>query len=161
MDANPDDAQRDARWMTFGEFAAARGINRASAIRTIRRKRWRRQKDNHGTVRALIPADWQTPSPDHPDDQPEGDPHDRPDDRHPDHADLLPQALAALENAVTGLREQLTAADARADELRVERDAARADAKTALDALDQIKRADDARKARGRLRRVWDGWRGW
>jgi chromosome segregation ATPase len=95
-----EDSPEDGRWLTFGEFAAARGISRESAIRTIRRKRWRRQKDNHGTVRALIPADWQSPLPD----RPEDDPGDRPEDHAPVSA-FHAQALAALEDALAALRE--------------------------------------------------------
>jgi hypothetical protein len=44
--------------------------------------------------------------------------------------------------------------------LRERVEAAQAETQKALQALDQIRRADEARKARGRLRRAWDGWRG-
>jgi hypothetical protein len=41
-------------------------------------------------------------------------------------------------------------------------DAARAEARVAQDAAEGLRaaEAEAARKARGRLRRVWDGWRG-
>jgi hypothetical protein len=39
-------------------------------------------------------------------------------------------------------------------------DAARQDAQAVQEAAAALRRADDARKARGRLRRAWDGWRG-
>jgi hypothetical protein len=45
------------RWMTYPELAAARGISRASAARLVRRRKWRRQTDNQGAVRILVPAE--------------------------------------------------------------------------------------------------------
>jgi len=96
-DHPPDEA--DAQWMTFAELAAARGISRDSAIALVRRKRWRRQRDNRGHTLALVPNDGPelrraipVIQGDHP-----------PDNRGvtPFHA----QALAALEDALTALRE--------------------------------------------------------
>ena len=43
--------------MTFAELAVARGISKDSAIALVRRKRWRRQRDNTGFVIALVPND--------------------------------------------------------------------------------------------------------
>src|SRR4051794_18662442 len=56
MDSRPD-SDDEARWMTYAEIAAARGISRASAERLVNRQkgRWRRQADNKGTVRFLVP----------------------------------------------------------------------------------------------------------
>jgi hypothetical protein len=58
MQDSTEDTSPDARWMTFDELGQARGISRSSAIKLIRRHKWRRQKDNEGHVRALVPAAW-------------------------------------------------------------------------------------------------------
>jgi hypothetical protein len=57
---------------------------------------------------------------------------------------------------------QQTAAELRDRLDSVERDLAVAqhDAQTAQQAAGALRRVDEARKARGRLRRAWDGWRG-
>jgi len=44
--------------MTFAELAEVRRISKASAIKLIRRHGWRRQRDNKGHVRALVPLPW-------------------------------------------------------------------------------------------------------
>jgi hypothetical protein len=227
MQDNPEE-----RWMTFAELADARGISRESAIRLIRKKRWRRQRDNRGNVIALIPDPWADPP-----DRPADDPAERPAEQANNPAEprwaingFHTQALATLDTAVTTLREQLVRAEARADsadqradqaearadaaesdsrradaliadlegalrakdtelaEYRVavdqarteaqqaqkaanglreraesaERDlaVARHDAGAAQQAAAELRLAEEARKARGRLRRAWDGWRG-
>jgi hypothetical protein len=95
----------------------------------------------------------------------------------------ITRAVSALEAAVAGLREQLGRAEGRADRaeatavtereradaLRTQLEAAREEARAATAQIAQaeaeadaaeLRQADDARKARGRLRRAWDGWRG-
>ena len=55
----------DGRWLSYVELAALRGISRDSAERLVRRKGWRRQADNQGNVRILVPnpiADGRTDS---------------------------------------------------------------------------------------------------
>ena len=122
--------------MTFAELADARGISRESAIRLIRKKRWRRQRDNRGNVIALIPDPWADP-PDRPADDPEERPADAPAERANNPAEprgatngFHTQALATLDTAVTTLREQLVRAEARADaaDQRADQAEARVDA---------------------------------
>jgi hypothetical protein len=48
--------------MTYTELAAARRIATSSAIKLVLRRGWRRQKDNHGTMRALVPPEWCEPA---------------------------------------------------------------------------------------------------
>jgi hypothetical protein len=265
-DIIPDDSPdaEGARWLTYRQLAEARGISRLSAERLVRRHRWRRQADNQGVARVLVPPEWVEAVD-------SGGTDVTPDTREdisPDRR-LLAGAMAALESAVTGLRAQLdeanrrgAAAEARvialeadnrakdaalanasehadaeittlrdaADGMRntlsrtedravrseqrvteaearivgletdlrakdseiaeqrgvadharaearsaqqmaadlhdrldsAERDLAVAqhDAQTAQQAAGALRRADEARKARGRLRRAWDGWRG-
>jgi hypothetical protein len=48
---------QDGRWMTYAELAQARGIDRQSAVKLVRRQGWRRQPGNHGEVRIFVPAE--------------------------------------------------------------------------------------------------------
>ena len=57
-----DMAEDNGRWMTFAELAAARGISRASASRLVRRRKWRRQTENQGSVRILVPTEDNEPA---------------------------------------------------------------------------------------------------
>jgi hypothetical protein len=75
-------------------------------------------------------------------------------------ADRLERDLAAAMEvtgkavqAADGLRADLAAAQTVAEQ-------ARAEARKARDAADELRRESDDRRARGRLRRAWDGWRG-
>jgi hypothetical protein len=47
------------RWMTYGEIAEQRGIDRASAVVLVRRNKWQRRPMGDGTARiqVLVPAD--------------------------------------------------------------------------------------------------------
>jgi hypothetical protein len=56
-----DTMSDSARWRAFAELAAARGISQASASRLVRRRRWRRQTDNQGRVRVLVPSEDNEP----------------------------------------------------------------------------------------------------
>jgi hypothetical protein len=62
MDMRADDAA-DGQWLTHAEIAAMRGISTASAIKLALRHHWRKQKDNRGTLRCLVPADFIGPQP--------------------------------------------------------------------------------------------------
>jgi hypothetical protein len=93
----PPDSTADegdgARWMSFAELASTRQISKASAIKLIRRHHWRRQRDNEGRVRALVPAAWATPE----------TPVER--DREPDSTADISRAISALQDALVTLRE--------------------------------------------------------
>ncbi len=52
----------DARWLSYDEIAALRGIDRASAIRMVRRKHWAKQDANDGTTRVASPGNSSEPS---------------------------------------------------------------------------------------------------
>jgi hypothetical protein len=131
-----------ARWMSFAELGAARGISKASAIKLVRRHGWRRQRDNQGHVRALVPLTWAQDDRDG-----EGDNlGDSTADNPPDNG-LMAGALAALEDAVAGLRGQLDVANARVDEesARADRaDAALTGERVRADALRE--RLDDVQR---------------
>jgi hypothetical protein len=99
------DEDADSRWMTYGELAEARRIAPSSAIKLVLRRGWRRQKDNHGIMRALVPPAWFEPA--------LGRSFNA--DAH------ISQAIGALEASVTALRERAEAAEHAA---RIERERA-------------------------------------
>ena len=64
MDGRADngaDAEPGSRWLTHRQLAEIRGISTASAIKLALRHGWRKQKDNRGTVRCLVPPEWINP----------------------------------------------------------------------------------------------------
>jgi hypothetical protein len=167
----------DGQWLTYSQIAALRGIDRRSAERLVRRRGWRRQPDNAGFVRALVPADVLTP-----DIGPDGD-RTTPDtsrDAGPDvHAFAV--AIATIEATVTIIRGELSRANDRADkaELRAEAAekqvaelidrmeglgtrlaAAQAALATAEAAAEALRRADEARRSARLLARLRAAWRG-
>jgi hypothetical protein len=177
LDSHPGGSHpgnQDGRWMTFAELAATRGITRASAIRMVRRKRWRRMQDNQGRALTLVPEEWLARPDDGPEDHPEGSATERHPDGPGDTGLFHAKALATLETAVVALTNQLAKADARvADtEGRLTQTAARlADAETranearaeAAAAQGRVERLEAEQRtwwARGRLRRVWAAWWG-
>ena len=102
--------------------------------RLVRSKRWRRQTDNHGAVRVLVPAEAINRAAENP------------------RAELN-RLVGVLEAAIAALRERTSAADSRAD-------AAEARAATLQTEVEALRQADAARKGRGRLARLRAAWRG-
>jgi hypothetical protein len=111
------------RWMSYAELAEARGIDKLSAMRMARRRRWLKQTANDGTVRVLVPETVLETR--------QADPRDIPSDvvrrisaletREKMLGELVEQGRAEaveLREQVAGLREERAAALARADELR-------------------------------------------
>jgi hypothetical protein len=106
MDRPPDEVE-DGRWLSYAEIAAARGINKLSAERLVRRHRWRRQPDNQGGVRIFVPLTWvESPAQLADTDQADSGPDVKPD---------IEEAVAALEAALAVLADQLMRERARAD----------------------------------------------
>jgi hypothetical protein len=171
------DEEPDSRWMTYTELATARRITTSSAIKLVLRRGWRRQKDNHGTMRALVPPDCCEPAPGK-----NGD------------ADVK-EAIGALEASVAALRDRAEAAEqmARLERERADRavqardgelmrgnslrdriDTLRTDLAEALEALEiarheaweamqaaeERREADATWHALGRFERVRRAWRG-
>lgn len=130
MGGDTGDAGDGTRWMTYDELAAARGINRASAIRLTFRKHWPRRTGNDGQARVAVPPDAQVPPPDN---------------THGGIPDSIPNAThdatggATLDNRAMEalIRERADQAEARADRAEAQEAAARA-------RLDQVERARDA-----------------
>jgi hypothetical protein len=63
MDTKTDsatDSSDGSRWLTYGELAEIRGIDKRSVVKLAGRHRWRRQKDNQGYTRVLVPNEWAT-----------------------------------------------------------------------------------------------------
>jgi hypothetical protein len=114
------DDDPDSRWMTVAELAESRGISKASAARLVRRKPWRRMKDNRGVTRIYVPIGEELPQ-------------ERPADALADiRTDALPdvqaivsakdETIANLREHVADLRTALGKAESRADELQTELD---------------------------------------
>jgi hypothetical protein len=105
--------QDDGRWLTYPELAAARGIDKASAIRLATRKHWRRQRDNRRVVRVLVPPEWLSPRYQSMD-QSGDDDMDRSGDRE-GFAAALASVEAAHAGEVAALHGQITGLKALAD----------------------------------------------
>ena len=188
-DADARSDTGDGSWMTYGQLAEARQIGRRAAVRLAQRHRLRRQPGNDGSVRVWVPADMAVSSAFRPF-PPASPPATVPAspevaDVRPDASADAPQALGVLEAALRAADARADAAQALVDRLVAELADARADAgvrldrvigdlaaaearardaeqaaRIALGTVESLQRADEARKARGRLRRAWDGWRG-
>jgi hypothetical protein len=164
-----DDTADDPCWLTHAELAAARGISTASAIKLALRHRWQKQRDSHGTLRCLVPADFIGPAPD-----------PRADARADTRADLS-AAITTLQATVTLLSDQLHHERARADTAEAERDdlrdklaaaqvecavaqgqaeAATARAVAAVEAKRKLRDAEVERRTRGRWARLRGAWQG-
>jgi hypothetical protein len=162
-------------WLTYREIGARLGLN-VEAVRTrVRRAGWRTQPGNDGRTRVLVPVEAVV-EPVKPDGEGVNDRVNRTGD-----LTGLVALLTAAEARVSRLERQLEAERDRVNEARSEADqlrrelaqqTARTDqakqasteaeqaARIATDALNVARRAEEARKARGRLRRVWVAWRG-
>jgi hypothetical protein len=96
------DTSYDGRWLTYQELANIRHISKTSAIRLVMRHRWRRQRDNQGGVRILVPSDMLAS---------DRSSHDAPDDASSDTSPAFEIALTAIEAAhaaeVAALRVQV------------------------------------------------------
>jgi hypothetical protein len=169
----------DSRWMSFSELAAMRRIATSSAIKLVKRRGWRCQIDNHGTMRALVPPEWSEPAP----------------GREFDPGGLVTHAISVLEASVTALRERAEAAEQatrtereradravqsrdgerqRANSLRDRIDALQADlaaaemeidearraAAAATECAEALRQADARRHGLGRLARIREAWGG-
>jgi hypothetical protein len=119
----------DSRWMSFSELAQTRRIATSSAIKLVKRRGWRCQMDNHGTMRALVPPEWSEPAP-----RKDFDP-----------GSLVTHAISALEASVATLRERAEAAEQaartereRADRAVQSRDAERQRSNSLRDRIDAL-----------------------
>jgi len=169
MDIRVDDTADGACWLTHAEVAAARGISTASAIKLALRHHWRKQRDNHGTLRCLVPADFIGPPPDL-----------RADARADGRADLS-AVITTLQAAVSLLGEELRLERTRAATAEAERDdlrdklaiaqvghavvQGRAEAATtravaAVEAKRKLREAEVERRTRSRWVRLRAAWRG-
>jgi hypothetical protein len=122
----------DSRWMSYAELAEARRITASSASKLVVRRGWRRQKDNHGIMRALVPPEWSEPAP----------------GKNFEPGAHVSQAISALEQAVVAMRERAEAAERaaqtereRADRAIQSRDGERSRANALRDRIDAL-RAD-------------------
>ena len=95
--------------MSYADLGRARGISAASAKRLAIRRHWRRHQGNDGTARVAVPVTEASPR--------EAKPGDDTGDVT-GNSGLLAGALAALEDAVQVLREQLERSERGRDDAR-------------------------------------------
>jgi hypothetical protein len=176
--------------MSYAELGRARGISAPSAKRLSNRRRWRKQAGNDGTTRVAVPVGEAVPRETDPEDISGDVPpihtqalaalQDAVSALRAQLADANTRTdralslLADAEAVLTAERQRSVATETalaaerlRADALRDRLDSAEAaarranaDAQGALKAAAELRQAVADRKARGRLRRAWDGWRG-
>jgi len=156
MDAGMDASTLDAaegRWMTYAELAEARHIDKPSALKqALRHPSWPRRKNNAGQMQVCVPLDW-------------AEPKDRYTPPSIDPSTDLSRGISAFETGLAAFQEQAEAERARADRAeqalageraradqlreRIEvagaaEDAARKQAREALDALAGLERGHPA-----------------
>jgi hypothetical protein len=121
----------EGRWMSYGELAEARQIDRTSALKLALRRKWRKQADNRGTIRVYVPLDWATLA-----------------DKRAASGTDMSTAIGATEAAIAALRERAQASDQRADQAEARAEAAdrRADhAEARADRAEQTTAGERAR----------------
>lgn len=151
----------EGRWLTYGELGAIRGTKRASAIKLAQRERWPKQagNDRSQTVRVLVPGEWLVSAKDQP-----AEAQDAAGGMSRGFANLLAEANKRADAALTvanTVLAQLADATARVDraelvsaELRAQLEAAHRALQEAAQALDALRRENEARQARGLVARV-------
>jgi hypothetical protein len=85
------DSAADGRWLTFAELSQLRGISKTAAMKLVSRHGWRRQKNNKGQVRALVPLAWVADA----------------NTREPNSAADMSRAIRAFDSAIATLGQQL------------------------------------------------------
>ena len=116
----PDEA--DVRWVSYQELADARGIDRLSAVRTARNRRWQKRKGNDGTIRVAVPRNFLENAKRRERENPEEIPGEIPAENS--------RIFSALEGQITALKGQLGTMDAHLSDVRAELEAQRERAET-------------------------------
>jgi len=145
------DIPGDVTWMSYAELGRLRGISAASAKRLSSRRRWSKRAGNDGTTRVAVPVTEAVAR--------ETDAGDVSGDTSRLIAEANARADVAIALADRTLT-QLAEAHTENGKLRDRLDQAKAEAQEAHQAADVLRRADDARKAMGRWRRLTAAWRG-
>jgi hypothetical protein len=112
MDTGTDrtpDSGAEGQWLTYGELASIRRIDRHSAVKLVTRHQWRRQKDNRGVLRILVPAEWATSK-----DRGTDEATDKGPDTGTDEGTDIAHAISALQGALTSVEKRAESAENRA-----------------------------------------------
>ena len=143
----------DGRWLSYSELAEIRGIDVRSAIRTVRNRRWSKQRGNDGKIRVLVPTEFL--------DGRRRDPPEIPSEIRTEIPPEITAKISRLEAKVEALTEQRDKAEARVSELteqvtelRVREGAAMARADELRGVVDRLTAWPGA-AAWARLQRVW------
>jgi Alanine-zipper, major outer membrane lipoprotein len=136
----------EGTWLTYSELAESRRIDRHSAVKLVTRHRWRRQKDNRGMLRILVPPEWLTSRGA---DTGTDKGTDIGTDKVTDMGTDMSRVIITLQAAVTSLTERADAAEKRADraETRSEQAESRAD-RAERTISEERNRADRAEQGR-------------
>jgi hypothetical protein len=116
-----EDVAVGGSWMTIATLAQKRRITKASAWRLVTRRGWERLKGNDGAVRVYVPRGQQQPQADAPKDDPIDSPNDGHTDTAPDMGAIVSakdETIRAKDEHIGSLKEALTKAEDRADELQ-------------------------------------------
>jgi hypothetical protein len=169
------DGDTAGRWLSYAELAEVRGTDKTSALKLALRKRWPRRKDNHGTMQVCVPPEWLNEwgarkSAAVPPDVASG----MADGMDSSANQVLEAAVASLSEARDQAEKRAAEANKRADvavalaertigqlaEANIRAERAEAMAQGAREVADDLRRADEARRARGRWARLRAVWRG-
>lgn len=106
----------DVRWLSYAELAEARGIDRLSAMRTVRNRRWEKRKGNDGTIRVAVPRNFLENAKQRERENPSESPREIPAE--------FSRIISALEGQVEALQGQVRTLEAHNADVRAERDRA-------------------------------------
>jgi hypothetical protein len=154
------DTTTATRWETYAEAGRRLGITPEAVRAHAKRQKWQRQRPNsdpHGPVLVEVPADFR--------------PLRVVGGHDPGQSTVMTEAIEALRDALAMFEGRADRAEARADRADADRRAAEATAAAAvleaekgraaaLKEVEQLREAEAARKARGRLARLRAAWRG-
>ena len=149
MDTGTDrtqDSDADGQWLTYGELASIRRIDRHSAVKLVTRHRWRRQKDNRDVLRIFVPTEWAM-SKDRGTDQATDMGTDTGTDAGTDAGTDIVRAIDALQTALAAANERADRLDLLIETERGKLLAAEIRATAAEGALVQVRAHTDAAEA--------------
>lgn len=176
------DSGVDGRWLTYAELAELRHIDKPSALKLALRRKWPRRKDNHGRMQVCVPAEWLADR----DKSMHGDMDTSTDmsraisalegsvtalreqleqvqkraDQSEIRAERAESRAHELRERLEVLQGELQQTTQRAQQAENEAEAAKIGQAEALADVAELRQAEAARLASGRLARAWRAWRG-
>jgi hypothetical protein len=143
--------------MSYTELAEARRITTSSAIRLVLRRGWRRQQDNQGMMRALVPPKWSEPVSALSE---RAETAERAAQTERERANRAEVARRAEYSRADLLRERIDALRAALAEAAAAVEVARHEAMEAMQTAEALRQADAKWRSLGTFARVREAWRG-